>query len=199
MEYTTDQDIRPGDFNSLDIVTHDLTLAIFAGERNDDLDSPLLISFFDRVAEMGHFERLKLKVQSLHDWWQFVWSHDVTPVAEALLLAINASPNLAYLDLGNTWACANWAPHLKNMCSSMEQHKRLRTFVVPGKYKSHYGVPDDADSVDGFWADDGINLPSQLFDYSWLERLLSRNRNITVLDRRAIDARTDRPSTSSMR
>lgn len=53
----------------------------------------------------------------------------------------------------------DWCPHLQMVFNAMELHAGLRTFVVR-------------------------NYPPEDIDYSWLERLLSRNRNITVLDER---------------
>ena len=118
------------------------------------------------MAELGHFERLSFAMGRGHRSRQQLEVNKVAHVAEALTRAANMNPNLKYLDLSDTGThdsehCVNWVPHFPMIFKAVEMHKGLRTLVV-----RNYPLYDDS------------NRP----DYSLLERLLSRNRNITVLD-----------------
>ena len=124
----------PTAFDSLDIVTKDLTVMIYLDFVNDK--AGLLVSFFDRVATLGHFERLSLSLACRED--SYCELIEGAPIAEALIHANDFS--------------VDWASHLKNIFKCMEVHRGLRTFTVSDKPP----------------------------DYSYLEQLLSCNRNITV-------------------
>ena len=83
--------IEHEDFDTLDIATKDLNLQIHLGEDNEGWDRRL-VSFFDRVAALGHFERLKTS---------FGWDIDPreemdvgTHVTEAFIRAIRANKAL---------------------------------------------------------------------------------------------------------
>ncbi|GAX16102.1 hypothetical protein FisN_20Hu221 [Fistulifera solaris] len=155
----------PENFKALNIVPSDIDLDIRGGGEVPEL----LVSLFNRVAELGHFERLTLSNDKYSDSdpaeGQVVPFDDMRRVVNALIRAIEANCKLSYLDLSySSWAFP-WAEHFETIFRAMEEHKGLRTFVVQGRAKKGY-TP---------------NYPRQ-FDSLWLERLLSRNRNIEVLD-----------------
>lgn len=161
--------VQPSDFDSVDIVAKDLTLKLFLEHRNNQWDA-LLISFFHRVAELGHFERFCFSI-SYRDSFPVTFPFDrVAPVVDALIRALHANPMLRCLDLSDTHRCLHWFPHLQRLFQSIEEHPGLRTFFVKG-----YDPEDD------YWYGD-VRLSQFQFDFSWLERLLSRNRSIEVLD-----------------
>lgn len=143
--------IQPSDFDDLHIVTKDLSINFIIRRHVDDYDE-LLISFLNRVAKLGHLERLAFSVHTCK-WFKF---DKIGPVAAALSDAVNANPNLTHLDLSNTLMPWNWVPHLKNIFEGIVKHKGLRTLVL-----RRYPLEDPA--------------------YSWLEQLLSRNQDIAVL------------------
>ena len=89
--------IQPSDFDDLDIVTKDLSVNFIIRRRIDDYDE-LLISFLKRVAKLGHLEKFTFSVQS-YKGYKF---GRVAPVAEALIDAVNANPNMTHLDLSNS-------------------------------------------------------------------------------------------------
>ena len=170
--------IRPDDFASLDIATKDLRFKIYL-VNNKAWD--VMIAFLNRVAELGHFERLHFSI--------CYWDEDVEPdveytevpraVAEALIGAINANSKLSYLDLSDEVLTVDWNPQLPIIFKALEEHQGLRTFILqdcPPEYFSDEDVSDDSGS------DDDDSVQSFRLDYSLLEQLLRRNRKITVLD-----------------
>lgn len=151
------KNVRPADFDSLEIVTKDLTLVMYVGAKADF--EPLLTSFFNRVAKLGHFERLNVSVrqtQEGHGSKQLGFKK-ASRAADALIHALQANQKLTCLNLGGTSRyCLDWEPHLKKIFTAMEDHSGLRSFLV-------YNYPKFDDPC-----------------YSWLWKLLIRNRNITV-------------------
>ncbi len=103
---------------------------------------------------MGHFERLDVTFDLLsgHEF------RDKASVAKALIRTINANPNLTYLRVTSDCWDVTWGEYLPQIFNAIEEHKELRTFAL-------WEYPSDEDPT-----------------YSWLERLLSRNRNITILE-----------------
>jgi hypothetical protein len=147
------EDVAPDDFKSLNIVTSDLSVKFFIGRDDDWVE--LLTSFFDRVAELGHFERLSIGAE--YSLRNCLCPGNVNPVAQALIRAIDANPKLSYLDLSNFRELdsdSDSAIHFENIVRSMGQHIEMCTIVVN----------------------------TSRVDFSWLEQQLSRNRNIEVLD-----------------
>ena len=107
----------------------------------------LPISILNRVAELGHFERFGI--------WEVEFD-EVVPLAQALIRAIRANPQLTHLDLCGNSGYVDWTPHLRNIFEAMGKHTGLRKLVV--------------------------KIATEEFDYSILEKLLSRNRNIVVVN-----------------
>ena len=177
LDYPVDaHHFQPESFHSLDIATPDLTLC-FNLDRHDDWHT-LLISLLNHVAALGHFERLCLSIRCNHeesDYAPFAFG-DVATVAEALTGAIRANPKLSCLDLSGSQSHLHWGPHLQSVFEAMEEHEGLRIFVVQS-----YPHGDDSDG-DGSQNSEDDFVSRFKFDRSWLESLLSRNRNIVVLD-----------------
>lgn len=169
--------VRPEDFNLLNIVTKDLDLVFYLEDCNYDKDwDMLLISFLNRVTELGHFQRLGFSLRYHYDHQlgeSFINSDSqyayekVQPVAEALIRAIHANPALTCLDLGHTHWLLNWCPHMPHLFQALDNHPSMRTFVV-----TEYPPQDGAVSVEDLQR-----------DYSLLRDFLSRNDNITVWHR----------------
>ena len=181
LEYWVDADhFQIEDFEYLNMRTKDLTLQLFL-DSSVEWDR-VLIAFLERVAQLGHFEHLCLSVhnrleqfQLLDDPYEFEEPFDfdkVAPVAEALVRAIADNPKLRKLDLSKSdCKFLNWEPHLPAISRAMEEHESLREFVVQAEDESD----DESD-------DDEVESMVKS-DYSWLERLLSRNRNIFVINK----------------
>ena len=156
--------LQPEDCGTLEIVNKNLQLKIKVDSKAKNWDT-LPISFLSRMAELGHFERFAFIVIR-HDWGgQKFQDKKVERVAKALIHAISGNPKLKYLNLDTTIyhdpkECIDWASSFKILFKAIEVHEGLRTLVVE-------------------------NYPSKKNpeNYSLLEKLLSRNRNIAVLDR----------------
>jgi hypothetical protein len=158
-------DFGPEDFEALNIASSDLSLTILLRPRNKW--DTLLISFLNRLAQLGHFERLTLSLQ--YEYWsnppRREPSDDESSVVEALIGAIQANPKLSHLDLGDTCENIRWNVHCNTIFGALEKHGGMRTFVVP-KYKFDYET----------------RMYRVEFDFSSLEQLLSRNRYIEVYE-----------------
>ncbi|GAX17702.1 hypothetical protein FisN_10Lu421 [Fistulifera solaris] len=143
-------------FDSLFIAPMDLDLRIVMNDESDW--TILLISLLNRVAELGHFAKLGI---SIWKRGQHEFEHLKTKkhhlVADALVNAIAANPRLSCLDLSGTSFPPDLGPYLRNVFQAMEDHSSLCLFKIET-------YPRTADP-----------------NYSWLERLLSRNRNMIVL------------------
>ena len=153
-------------FDSLDIVTKDLNVTI----NLDDVDnwSAVLISFLNRVATLGHFERLSFSVGGWDDDREPIEHDEVQPVAEALIRVIHANPKLKHMDLSDkcNWNL-DWIPHMQNIFKALEEHDSLRTLVVKEIFSHDYTMTEE---------------DRQRY-YSWLEDFLSRSHYISVVDR----------------
>ncbi len=145
-------------------MTKDLSLTIQLHEWRDW--DCLFVSFLERVAHLGHFERLCLSIQFWQGEDRDAFQFDrLTSVAAALNGAVKANTNSTCLDLRDSHFYLDWGLHLEDL------HKSLRTFLV--NFPSHDYTSDDED--------DDSNLPWHPL-YSWIEMLLSRNRSIDVLN-----------------
>lgn len=155
---------QESDFDSLNILTQDLSIKVtFLGHRvldNGDLDNDYnhnwdrrLISFLKRLAEFDHLTRLKISVYCDEK----ILLEKVKGVADALITVIKRHPSLAYLDISARSWLLDWTPQMEHIFKATEEHRGLRTLVVE-------------------------RYPQDDSNYSWLKRLLSRNRNITVFD-----------------
>ncbi len=97
-----------------------------------------------------------------------MFGHDaVAPVAEALVRAIRANPALQHLELSHEPTIGlDWTSHMQSIFQSLEEHPSIRTLMVSEV------IP---------YRDTRTDEERQEY-ISWLERLLSRNHNITVID-----------------
>ena len=129
-----------------------------------------LISLFNRVAELGHFERLRFSVNEGNHG--YIIHEDATEMIEAFITAIVANPKLECLDLSDSYRCLEWSSHFQEIFKAMEEHKGLRTFIVDELAAPVYDSENDD-------SDDECLDPNSA-PYDWLVQLLSRNRNITV-------------------
>ncbi|GAX17673.1 hypothetical protein FisN_10Lu390 [Fistulifera solaris] len=145
------QYIRLEGFVALDISAKDLDLKIDGADRSDW--TRLLIPLMNRLAELGHMERLKLTSD-----YKIPMS-DVRPFVDALVHAVNSNSHLSHLDLSMIYWLMEF-DILEAILIAAEGHAGLRTLVIENDF-----------------------FATDKFD-TWLERVLSRNRNITVLDAR---------------
>ena len=146
---------QPENFNTLDIATKDLSIT-FTRDLLEAVDlTGLLISLFNRVACLGHFERLAFTMIGP------IELTDTIPVVQALIGAINANRHLAHLTLCD---CPNLfgrsTPSAEGILHAIGEHKRLREVFLLRE----------------------LVLGPEKDDFSSLKRLLSRNRNLTVFD-----------------
>ncbi|GAX17680.1 hypothetical protein FisN_10Lu402 [Fistulifera solaris] len=171
----------PEFFNSLNIVAKDLTLKVLVRGYDVEWDD-LLVSFLNRVAVLGHLERLSISLpflseeNDLTEFMEFFDYSDMFPVVEALIRAIHGNPKLSSLDLADGDSYLQWGPHMKSIFKAVEKHPSLRTLAVQS-----YGNGDNAESDALIGVNDDF-VKKHCFYPSWLERLLSRNRNIVVVD-----------------
>ncbi len=183
LDYEIDGEHMQGTIaDSLGIVTKNLNLTIFL-DRVREWDD-LLLSFLKRVADLGHFERLSFGV-ALYDGdidWSMPDFSTVAPLADALIRVINENQNLIYSDLSETHHMIDWTSHLKNIFKALEEHKGLKIFRG-GEYP-----PDSDQELDEVMCDP---------DYSALKQLLSRNRDIMVINP-SDDVRTDGSSIDAL-
>ncbi len=159
--------IQPEDFDTLDVAAINLEVRIDIG-TDDDHCAMLLISFFNRIAELGHLEGLKL---SFDGYGEVLHMGDASFITEALIGAIKGNANLKELDLSVTDYLFDEVRHRKRIFEALKYHKCLRKLVWSFK---HFDADED-DNDD----DSEVSCP---FNYSLLEQLLTHNRNITVID-----------------
>ncbi len=144
------------DLDVLAIAAKELELRIYL-DSVPDWDV-FLISFFNRLAQASHIEKLQLSLDFISAG--FVEQYDVdrmSSVVDALISFLRSNSKLYHLDLCGAYGCLGWIPYLKHIFNELEGHQGIRFFAV------------DA-------------YPSEDFDFSWLVKLLSRNRKIKVID-----------------
>ncbi|GAX13707.1 hypothetical protein FisN_2HuN26 [Fistulifera solaris] len=152
------EDIRFSDFTSLDIPVKEISFHLGHRDEHAGNQHTLLIAFLNRVATLGHFEKLGISL-SPSDPLEHA---EVASVSRALIRAVNTNPFLTSLDLRksdlhfDTFAL-DWGRHLPALFQAIEEHKGLRQLILR-------------------------EYPKSDPDYSWLKRLLTRTRNIIVLD-----------------
>jgi hypothetical protein len=169
LEYKLDaQDVEPEDFEEIDIGAKTLDLTLFL-DWVDNWDE-LVVAFFDRLAALGHIERLCFSLKYM-DWRSRGEPErnefDTASLAEALIRLIEGNPNLKHLDVSDILWCVDDEPHLPHIFAAMEDHPSLRTVMIEG-------CKDESEDDDSKY--------SGTLDYAALERLLSRNRYIEVLN-----------------
>ncbi len=162
-------DMQEADLNSLNIIAKDLNLAINLDNVRDW--DELLISFLNRVADLGHFERLCFRFYFREGGAYQVDVKVVARVAQALVRVMNANKNLQVLDLSRFLSALDWYPHMNYFLNAMKDNESLRRFKIK-EYPLHE-----------VWGEDAVDpdIPHDP-DYSWLKQLLSRNRKIRVVD-----------------
>jgi hypothetical protein len=142
--------------------THFETLPIVAKELTLSIHitrtenwSDLIVIFLDRVAQMGHFEHLGLEI----DLWHTVDDTQMAWIAAGIVRVLQNNPNLVSLDLSKNRYPLEYTPYLAILFQAMERHPNLRTFRVnSGKMR--------------------------VVHFASLERLLFRNRRVTVVNHR---------------
>lgn len=165
-------DVHPESFDSLNIPAIDITPILvfewsFAWHTR-------IISFLNRVAVLGHFERLCIGVDYGSQNRERFLFDEVASVADALTAALRANQRLSCLELHQTRTCLLWGPHLRGIFECAEEHPSLREIRVQS-FKLR-------DGSDGAEDENRVFSRRYYFDRSWLKRLLSRNRKIVVLN-----------------
>ncbi|GAX17684.1 hypothetical protein FisN_10Lu406 [Fistulifera solaris] len=144
------------DLDVLAIAAKELELRIYL-DSVPDWDV-FLISFFNRLAQASHIEKLQLSLDFISAG--FVEQYDVdrmSSVVDALISFLRSNSKLYHLDLCGTYGCLGWIPYLKHIFNELEGHQGIRFFAMD-------------------------TYPSEDPDFSWLVKLLSRNRKIKVVD-----------------
>ncbi|GAX17965.1 hypothetical protein FisN_18Hu176 [Fistulifera solaris] len=152
---------QPEAFGSLDIAAKNLHLEMYFSNDNADWDA-ILITFLNRVAELGHFETLKILPRWDHKGSWFNKFRDIASIAKAMIRVLNGNPFLSDFRVGSCEERIDLTSHLVAIFEAMEEHKALEKFTVDAMYR--WGPEYDAAC-------------------EALGRLLSRNRNITVYDK----------------
>ena len=162
--------LRPTDVDVLDIVAKDLKITVYLSDMDNWYDP--LLSLLNRIAALGHFERLSFFVEDGMTGFHERDDDDEDRAAEALIKVIKANPKLEYLDI-STAHCLDWSVNFEKIFESMEDHKTLRTFILPDLVAPLFYMKDKKF--------ERLCLRHPVNDY--LGKLISRNRNITVYDR----------------
>ncbi|GAX18844.1 hypothetical protein FisN_26Hh146 [Fistulifera solaris] len=113
------------DCSTLRIETKKLALYI-----NHDIEEPfpteLMIAFWRRVSELGHFVELKVAIILCSDV-ERTPIPIAAPLMEEMTRAIMANRNLQILDLTTYNRDLEWRPHMATLFNSLKDHKELRT------------------------------------------------------------------------
>ncbi|GAX17670.1 hypothetical protein FisN_10Lu387 [Fistulifera solaris] len=154
-------DIQLEEFESLAIAAKDLTIEMqITVLQHDENWNRRPIVFLERIAELGHFENFGFVAKSRRNsstYHGYISRAKVAELAEAFCRVIRGNPNLTQLTLDDHHRDFQWYLHLENIFQALEDHPNLRTFTI------------------------GLMMWSG-FDFSPLEKLLSRKRDIIVLN-----------------
>jgi hypothetical protein len=158
--------VRPEDFHSLDIPAKNFSVNVWSDVW--EVCDQLLIAMLNRMTTLGHFTRCNLELAlSPNVHYDDVLTVEVTArIADASIGFISANPSLTHLVFELDWV--DMTHHLPAIFHAMEEHKELRTFRIL------------TFNDDDYYFDDSRPRRSPI-DYPGLEKLLSRNRNISVL------------------
>jgi hypothetical protein len=156
--------LQPSHFDTLDIATKRLDLIVGADILRDLKD--VYISFCDRVSELGHFERLAFNPRVLRERDATTVSH----LAQAFSKAIRGNSNLTCLYLGVIELLPSSDSQLIDLFEALGEAEKLRTVRLNRMPLVEYYSDEE----------DYYRLSQPYF--LMFERLLSRNRNLTVLD-----------------
>ena len=144
--------LSEAELQSLQIVTRQLCIRIGDVER-DTFPTNVVLSFFQRVAELGHFVELKVKFLFNDDEFDIPDS-----VVQQVIRAANANSNLQILDLTTEDEEVAWDPHVGTLLDGLKDHKGLCLLKLE--------VDEEAFG----------------HEFVHLRQLLSYNRNIEVVD-----------------
>ncbi|GAX17671.1 hypothetical protein FisN_10Lu388 [Fistulifera solaris] len=149
--------VRPEDFGSLAIHTKSIYIYTFV-DGAEKWDA-ILISLFHRMAALGHFTAFNFAIdfRNENNGEQFRFDQ-VATVTNAFIQAVQANRQLSTLHIGRVHARFKWGPHLQSIFEAIEEHTGLQRVVLE-------------------------DYPREDSNYIWLEQLLSRNRNIIVMDK----------------
>ena len=145
--------LSEANLKSLHIVPSKLAFTI--KEDGDAFPTEVALSFLRRLADIGHFEELKVKF-TFDDIQLEVDLPDC--IVDEIIRTALANPKLQVLNLSTDDDQVEWDSHLETVFQGLKDHKGLRALTVD--------VDDDAFGP----------------DYSHLQKFLSDHRNITVMD-----------------
>jgi hypothetical protein len=111
------------DLESIDIVTKKLRLSIDGFNVNKLFAEDVMLSFWQRVANLGHFEELDVN---------FGGYHRVVPdrVVEALIRAVKANSELLNLCLRGGVGVSGWEPHVAARLDGLRDYKAPRVLRI---------------------------------------------------------------------
>lgn len=170
---------EPSDFTSLPIVAKELILMTIldAVEYWDRL----IVAFFDRLAELGHFEKLDFSLRSY--LFRLEVDDDASSkVAAAVIRVIRNSPNLTHLDISGMHWIWQWNSDLQSILQALEEHPSMRTLTLKAPPWDLDSDNNETDEEDDEKEDEGRKDLAKYPGYSWLAHLLTRNRHMEVLD-----------------
>jgi hypothetical protein len=133
---------QPENYDSLDILAKDLNLTWYLDETRDY--NKLLIPFLNRVAQLGHLERLSLS--TLCNQWiidnEFLDFIELPALTKALVGAITSNKSMAPLDF-SSYFLWTFSPQLdfKEIFQSIQKHEGLRTLLTD-RYPREDPIPD---------------------------------------------------------
>ncbi|GAX17711.1 hypothetical protein FisN_10Lu429 [Fistulifera solaris] len=168
LQYSLHADlIDSDDFALLNIATKDLSLTLRLDEEVE-IDG-LLVSIFNRVAQLGQFESLGITLT--HNGFYRIELEDPAAVAQALIGALNGNSRLTRLDLYNSESLFISVSRSKEIFHAIGKLERLETLDL-----SIFPPVLDLDAdEDGY----RYELACQPY-YCLVEELLCRNRNVVV-------------------
>ncbi len=144
------------DFQLQNIVPSKLTLEIVNGSDAaiDGFPTKAVISFFRRVADLGHFVELTVAFGLVSGAIPDCVIHEIIETGTAI-----ANIHLTTFVLHAGGGDLDWSPHVKTILDGLKNHQGCLTFKT-----------------------DILNHASDSEGFSYFRELLSQNRRITVLD-----------------
>ena len=125
-------------FQSLNIVAKKLSVTVY--NESDQFPTDIMLSFWRRVADLGHFVELKVKIRL---------DEGLTDVQEAphgvmqeSFRAVLANPHLTVLDLCDKGGSVDWDENACHIFKSLKAHKGLKTLKI-----NVFGEEDDSELV----------------------------------------------------
>ncbi|GAX25470.1 hypothetical protein FisN_12Lu011 [Fistulifera solaris] len=115
------------DLTSIDIVSRDIELG--AQSKDDLFPSGFVVSYFDRLGELGHLNALGFRFLDATSM--------STEVGGALCRVVAACPKLAQLELSYRYTYHGF---IEDLFAVLETHPGLRTLRIDGYLNYRYGV-----------------------------------------------------------